>query len=534
MLHYKKSIMKKIFFAILITIIAIAGCKKSDDLGEAPRLFRPVIKDQLESNGNWIKASWQAVKGSDSYTAQLSKDTFRTVTMSVTLDTNVILFENLAWEQLYQVRVRANSTDTTQNSKFSDLGAIKTARFPTILNIPALSEVNDNSVKVSWKTEGATVTRIQILKASDSSVLKDVTLSPTDVTNAYKIISGLAASTPHIIFLYSGTTVRGWANFTTKSPILGNLIDLRDISGRPSVLQDTIPIIPSGSTIVLKRGEQYDMSNSSLLVIDKSLTFIGGTDLLVPEQPILYFTSNFNVTSGSAIDSLVFIDVTLRGSDYSGKYVLNISNACTIGKIRFQSCLAEIFRGVLRAQSQPVILGSFEIENSIVDSVSNYGVVNMDVASSKVDKIKLTNSTFYKVEKVITSTKPTAGSTSVLIDNCTFNEAPWGGGSNYIIDYGSTTVTNGITVNNSIFGIGKDKTGALNVRDVRASAGTTINASNNFRTSDHISAGSDLPSIVTYTRPSFELWQNPSAGNFKIIDNSFPGKANAGDPRWRP
>jgi len=525
-------IMKKIFLGVMVITLVMTACTKKDNLGEAPRLFRPVVKDQLESNGNWIKASWQAVKGAASYTLQVSRDTFKTIAASVTVDTNVYTVQNLLWEKLYQVQVQANATDPAKNSGISSLGAIKTARFPTILNVPTLSEINDNSVKVSWTTGGAAVTSIKILRASDSAVVTTVTLTPTDVTNQYKIVSGLNGLTNYIIFLYSGTTVRGWADFKTKAPFAGNLVDLRGITGRPSVLQDTIPLISSGSVIILKRGETYNMTTS--LSLDKSLTFIGGTDLLEPQQPLIYMPANFNIVSGSAIDSIVFIDVTLRGSDYASKYVFNINQACSIGKIRFESCLMEIFRGVTRAQSQPVLIGSFEVENCLVDSISNYGVLNMDVSSSKVDKVSFKNSTFYKAEKVITSSKPTQGSISVLIDNCTFNEAPLGNSSNYLIDYGSFTVSSGITVNNCIFGIGKNSSGAYTVRDVRTNAATTINASNNFRTSDHLSAGNDLPGIITYTRPSNELWQDPYGGNFKIIDNTFPGRNNSGDPRWRP
>jgi hypothetical protein len=174
------------------------------------------------------------------------------------------------------------------------------------------------------------------------------------------------------------------------------------------------------------------------------------------------------------------------------------------------------------------------MNNCIVDSIKDYGVINMDNAAMKLDNVKITNSSFHKVDKVVVSSKPTAGSVSVQISDCTFNEAPLGSGSTYIVDYGNFTVTNGITVANCIFGIGKSSSGARTVRDVRASAATSIDASNNYRTSDHVSAGNDLPSIITYTRPSHELWQDPYNGNFKIIDNTFPGRFTTGDPRWRP
>ncbi|MBK8090216.1 MAG: hypothetical protein IPK31_21230 [Chitinophagaceae bacterium] len=54
--------MKKIIYISMVAILVIAACKKVEDPGEAPRLFRPVLKEALASEGNWIKASWQAVK----------------------------------------------------------------------------------------------------------------------------------------------------------------------------------------------------------------------------------------------------------------------------------------------------------------------------------------------------------------------------------------------------------------------------------------------------------------------------------------
>jgi hypothetical protein len=523
--------MKKIFYGLVALVIFAAACNEKDDLGEAPRLFRPVIKGALEANGNWIKAAWQPVSGAVSYNLQISKDTFNTITASIVTDTNVVIVANLAWDRLYQVQVKAIAADTTHNSRIASLGAIKTARFPSILNVPLPSESNDNSVKVSWRNEGAAVTSIKILKASDSSVVKDVNVDALDISRQYKIVSGLSGLTNYIIFLYSGTTVRGWADFSTTVSLTGNLIDLREITGRPSVLQDTIPIVPSGSKILLKRGETYNISTT--VNLNKSLSFLAGPDLLISTQPVITMPSNFNITAGSTIDSLVFVDIALRGTDYAAKYVFNINTACTIGKIRFESCLAEIFRGVLRTQASPAMIGSFEVEKCIMDSLSGYGVITVDVASSKADKIILRNSTFYKAEKIITSRN---NSTTVIVENCTFNEAPRGG--NYFIDY-STSPTNEVTqpisFKNNILGSGKSNAGNYDVRGWRAGANSSIDVSTTYSTSDFLSTNptGQIPNVTPYAKPSTDIWQAPFVGNFKIVDNNFPGKSNSGDPRWR-
>jgi hypothetical protein len=151
-------------------------------------------------------------------------------------------------------------------------------------------------------------------------------------------------------------------------------------------------------------------------------------------------------------------------------------------------------------------------------------------AGSKMDNISLTNSTFYKIEGVIASS---SNANSVLIDNCTFNETPLGS-SKFFFDFGSLNVTNGVTISNNIFGIGKISGSTVTVKGIRAGTSTVIGAANNFRTSDYVSAGNDFPNIITSNRTSVQLWQAPVSGDFKIMDATFPGRNTAGDPRWRP
>jgi hypothetical protein len=519
---------KEIIIILLALLSVFVACKKENDLGQV-RFFRPVGAAALVADSNAILASWLKIQGASSYTIQVSRDTFRTIDQSVVVsDTGRVLVKDLQWDKLYQVQVRANAADTAFSSRWSSLGAIKTPRFPTILTSPAIGDITETAVKVSWTSSGATVTSVKILKASDSSVVTTVALLPADVTAQSKIVNGLTAATPYIIFLYSGANVRGWVNFSTKAPYSGTVINLTGITGRPSVLADTIPLIPSGSTVVLKRGENYNIA--AAINFSKTITIVSGGDLTVPGQAVITMPSNFNVTSGSVIDSIIFNDVTLRGTDYTAKYVFNIDKACTIGKMSFIGCRAEIFRGVVRLQSQPAIVNNFLVDNCIVDSLAGYGLINVDNVVAKADNITIRNTTIYKAQLIVVSKN---NSNSVTIENCTINEAPNGGGSSYYIDYSTLNVTNGIIINNSIFGLGKVNGAAQTVRGIRAGTATPISAANNYRTSDQVSLGNDIPNIITYTRPSAQLWQDPANGNFKIIDASFPGRNTTGDPRWR-
>jgi hypothetical protein len=523
-----KTLYRNLLMAGSFFLFALAACKKTEDLGTV-RLFRPVLKT-LESEGNWVRATWQPIKGANSYSVQISKDTFKTFVQSVVVDTNSVRFDNLLWNQLYQVQVKAVAADTTYNSKISYLGSIKTPRFPTIMLSPTISDVTDEAIKVRWVNSGAAVTSIKIFKLSDSSLVRDVPLTTTDASNQYKVISGLSSNTTYIVYLYSGTSLRGWDNFTTKAPLSGSLIDLRGITGRPSVIQDTLPFIPNGSTVILKRGESYTISSTVLL--NQSVKFVSGSDLAVPTQATINLPSNFNVAAGSAIDYIDFEDVYLKGTDYTAKYVFNISNACTIGRISFEACHAEIFRGVCRLQTAVITVANFKVNNCIIDSVSNYGVVNVDNVNCRIDNIAITNSTIYKTEKVVTSKQ---NSTSVLIDNCTFNECPWGNStSSFIVDYNTLNVANGVTISNSIFGVGKPNAGNVTVRDLRVGSTTIVNALNNYYTSDRVVSSLPIPFVTIYPNPATTLFLDPFNGNFKINDATFAGKNTTGDPRWRP
>ena len=188
---------------------------------------------------------------------------------------------------------------------------------------------------------------------------------------------------------------------------------------------------------------------------------------------------------------------------------------------------------MLRTQSQPAIISNFNVDRCIIDSIAGYGIITVDVTSSRVDNISIRNSTIYKAEKIVTSRN---NSNSVTIENCTFNEAPWG--NNYFIDYSTSpnnNVAQPIVFKNNILGRGKRNAGNVDVRGYRVGSATSLDVSNTYATSDFLSTtvANQLPNLIVYPKLSTEIWQDPYNGNFKIIDNAFPGKSSAGDPRWR-
>ena len=525
---------KWFFVTSLLTITFISCQKHYDPNFTLPHQFKPgdiaITTEQTKATLTW-KASLFS-PATTSYTVQVSKDsTFATNIVYdkvVNSPTAVVTDSVLAVRQSYYARVKANSAGPTAESGWVRSSSFSITGEQIFLALTA-SDIIDNAVLLRWRTTPGLV-RIVITPLPAGTPVT-INLTPADLTAEKKIIEGLAASKNYSAEIFDAVKSKGYLTFTTAAPLSGNLIDLRGITGRPSVLTDTLPLIADASTVILKRGESYTVSTTFNL--SKSVKIISGSDLTNPNQAIISLPANFNIVAGSTISYIDFQDVSLIATDYTAKYVFNISNACTITRIGFESCRIENMRGVTRLQTAVISLTNYVINNCIIDSISNYGVITVDNVNCVAANISITNSTIYKTERVVISTKQ--ASTSVLINNCTFNEAPWGNSTaSFIVDYNTFNVTNGITISNCIFGKGKPNGASIDVRDVRAGASTTISSSNNYVTSDHTVIANPLTPVINYSGTSVALWQNPYGGNFRFADNSFPGRNTTGDPRWRP
>jgi Domain of unknown function (DUF5123)/Domain of unknown function (DUF4957)/Tissue factor len=518
-----------------LLVLLVASCQKHYDPNfSLPRQFKPgditVTAGETSATLTWLASLF--APHATSYTVQVSQDsTFAgtvVFTATVTSPTVVVTDSVLKVRQPYFARVKANTNGSTTESGWVTSSRFSITGEQIFLSLSA-SDIIDNGVRLKWKTT-AGLTNIVITPLNGTPFT--VNLTPADITAEQKIISGLSANTNYSAEIFIGTKSKGYVTFTTAAPLSGNLVDLRNITGRPSVLSDTLPLIPDNSIVILKRGDTYTIS--ATLNLGRSVKIISGADLANPNQAIISLPANFNVTAGSTIDHFDFQDVALIATDYTAKYVFNISNACTINRIDFESCRIEKMRGVCRLQAATIAVSNYIVNNCIIDSISNYGIITIDAATCKADNISIKNSTIYKTERGVINTKQTLGSTSVVIDNCTFNEAPFGNQTaSFFVDYSTFNVTNGISITNCIFGRGKINGTSIDVRDVRAGTSTTITSSNNYITTDHIVVASPLTPVIAYSGTSFALWQDPLNGNFKFADNGFAGKNTAGDPRWR-
>ena len=536
-----KNINSNIYKALLLVVgvLFFASCSENEDFLKQTRLFRPVLNKDLSSVDNTIIVDMGKMKSAIAYKVEISRDTFKTIVKTYEGPNNEVVFDNLVWNTLYQVRATAYAADEQYNSKVSDLGEIKTQRFPSIMAIPVSSDVIDTGARVHWTTAGAAVTGIKVFAFTDELLqtpLASHTVTDADRLAGEKIIYGLTPGTKYQIAIYSDANARGWEVYATKPPlVLGpNDIDLRGIND-PAILSSTLPTAVNGSVILLDGNNTYNIN--SAYSFNKSITLKSGYSFN-PAGATLNLVSNFNLVAGSNVGALIFDGLTLTSTDLaaSSKYVFNVNQSATIGEITFNNCKINNFRGIARFQASTGTIGKYTISNSIVNNIGGYGVFNLDVATWTAGDILLKNSTIYRTN-VFLASKSTVATKSISIEDCTLNDFV---AKTRAIFAWTNEVTNGITIKNTIMGRGWDTTaGGTDYAIVGYSglAASNFIIVNSYSTSDfkYVAGAKTIPGFpsFTYAKKVEDLWKDPVNGNFTFKDSGFGGLKDSGDPRWR-
>ena len=136
---------KQIFFLLIAATLLTGACTKNPVENPLIRLFKPVVSTDPAVQGNQITLTWLKIMGAASYTAVISRDTtFTSVdkTVTVSKDSSMVVFSNLLWDHSYRIRLQANASDASMNSKFVVL-SVKTGKFPTILISPTVNDLTD-------------------------------------------------------------------------------------------------------------------------------------------------------------------------------------------------------------------------------------------------------------------------------------------------------------------------------------------------------------------------------------------------------
>jgi hypothetical protein len=458
------------------------------------------------------------------------------------------LGQPLLWNTTYQVRATAHAATAAFDSRVSDLGSVRTQRFPSIMQIPTSGDILDVQARVRWEVLGAAVTKIRLFTAADETLgspLAEFDVDAEGQANGVFIIDGLAPSTNYQVAIYSGAdgeVLRGWEAYNTIASAIDltdpNVIDLSNTED-PDAVINAMTTAADGQIIVLQKGVQYNLPSTPL---DRSITITAAYGF-GEQKAKLFTTGNWNIAEGVTIGHIRFIDVEIQGEDIGGDYVFNpnITMDSRVEELTFDNCIISSLRGIIRIRGK-MFLTDFNINNSVVHHIGNYGIITGDTdgaGNASFDNLTFTNSTFYKIN-VFLQTRQNAQ--TVVINNCTMSELGatdgimfrWRGAAGEL-----SNVLGGITITNTLWGHAWDEgmTGNLAVRGIYAGLeATSFNIVNTYATSDFaFTAGTEIAGFpaLSYNGTAASLWDDPYNGDFHFKDGGFSGRNDAGDPRWR-
>jgi len=539
-----KHMMKYRIYISVLTMVLFLGlvmsCQDDEEKLDLTRQFSP--SKITNTNGETkVTLTWAAslftLPGEVSYAVEISESAdnfdapvYSVTTTDVTID---VTDEKLAIKKDYYARVKAIGVDDTGDSNWLVSPSFRILGEQFLLAVTT-DNVIDKSVRLSWRAN-SDLTKIVITPANGTPV--EFSLTDSDKAATLKQIDNLTAGTTYTAEIFAGEKSKGTQIFTTKPALTGNVIDLRGISVvlKPNILIDTLPDIASGSIVLLKRGSRYNVT--AVYSFNKSVTIQSGLDFGT-DLATIGLSTNFNLVAGT-IDSLVFKDLVIKGvranlGSYNNDYILNGNTVATVGKIRLDGCTIKILRGIVRIQTggAGAKVTNYLVNNCVMDSIREYGVAAAN-GTSAFANIKITNSTLSRARRFIVHT--VAASSSLAIENCTFNEVPAGAlaAANAFIDYAAFNIGTA-TMKNSLIGKVWDETAAgTAVFGIKAGSSTTLVVTNTYNTSDFVNTTNPLPGLSGYSGTAASLFTDPNNDNFKIKDANFIGKSSAGDPRWR-
>ncbi len=540
----KKNFYKISVLLILMVSVVFTGCK-DDDTWEYPYLFRP-INFTAELNKTQVTLSWSEIENAESYTLQISKDSldFSNAIIDTVITNGHQFIQEMEGKITFHARVRANSTDTTKNSKFNQISFKTPAE--NLFEGYTSEMIAWETIQLNW-TAAANVTDIKITDLNNSATVEHLTTE--QIANGQLTISNLPKST-YTIEILRNDIVRGTVNVLVEGdvfvPIGGDLIA-------------AITNASAGQVIVLEKGGVFG-TGSNTIRFDKNIRIKGESPSILS---IVAMTQGTPSTTASMIgftENSVFDKLSFENIDFTGYcdnlntntkigYFINNNLKFTLSKLSLNNCVLRNFGNTpFRLQGgKNQVIDTLDVKKTTISDIgftSTYAIVNINTADD-VKNIFFENCTFnnFKGSLILRTASSTVVSNlnRVSIINCNIYKGMQDTNSaRYLFDFNGALIASGVTIRNSIFGLtGTTSKGA---NGIRFATNTPLTVSGSYYTSDYVDdpipvvpdVTTSLKSKMTiYTGTSNSLWTDPTNGDFSILDSGFAGKSSAGDPRWR-
>lgn len=528
---------------MLMASVAAVSCTDGNDWetdSTYDRLFSTSESNiSVSAAASEAEVKWNTVKEAEYYVIEISTDSlYNEVAMG---GANAIVFgedktvtaspytlAGLSPDTKYFLRIKAMSSAKAESkwSYYTDK-SFKTKTEQIINDYDAVW----NGISLKW-TANAVVDRLEITDDS-GAVVQTITLSAADIAAGSYSVEGLTPLTSYQVVLYNGTAKRGVVDFTTpaKVPDAEQVIYLAATDSLNNTLLEEVAAAGKKSvTLALPAGSAYYNASTLTIPDGLSVNFFG---ISGGEQPILAIAK---LDIAGAHDAITFenLNISADGKDETGadkttEYFINQSAACEVGTIEFSNCLLDGFVNTpFRLQGNDAkVVNSLTFTNCLIytSNQDKYAVINVDAGSGKgvVNNMKFSNTTVAGTSKGFITSKNTDFD-SLVIENCTFSGILNSG--RYFFDcnstnYGPTT----FTITNTIIGsVVEGSKGA------RSKTDPTITDS--YQTASAVFASNAINGFGTYEKAETSLFKDAANYDFTIIDNSFAGKKNCGDPRW--
>lgn len=552
----KSNILKTIFSLALAAgaTVSLNSCKEEVFTSRGD-LFQPrfALEESVEvKNNNDATCVWYEVNDAVSYTVELNTNNyFYEEGLYMLFDTKESYFQltDLPYGTKFYVRVRSNAADPINSSRWAKCEFTTEVRpeYAQILNCISRSDIQDESVKISWMVDLSNPADSFSVKPAMDPLLPEITdyIPEESRVSGEMIVEGLTPSTLYNVNIYDTSKPRKYdkpyntVTFRTTGPAPQTVeVGITDDLSAMLLAGNDDPDTPEGTVYSLPEGSTYIVTPFAM----KKGFVVRGPE--TGTKPVIVINGNWAPYSGSYISVFGWENVEIRNSAIN-QYFFNSGVAYTIEQVNLINVkFVNITRAFWRHKdANKKVVKEFTIDNCWFDLCGNngdygglYGFLALGSAGKgavadydQIDKLVIRNSTFSRCWNHSNNTgwqnflahNASYQPVDFTLENCTFYDYCI---NNRLIDLSSTEKSK-VTIRNIIIASPCGELLALG-------SGSKNTFSNNFITTDYKLGGSAIKATNLGVSAA-DLFRDPENGDYTIVDKSSQAyQMQAGDPRW--
>lgn len=528
--------MKKIalIFSFLILIATTISCEKDYNNWEVDsshdRLFRSIIFESTTIKPTSVELKFTKSISATKYVFEFSKDSLQfneiVKTVEVLADTLTPfapssnetkveyreVFDDLDGTTGYSVRMKSIDEISTKESNYSQT-YFKTPAEQLFVGYTATS----TSVNLKWTISP----RVSNLSLYDEAgvLVKDVVLTPAQISTGTMTIDNLANGTNYIAKIYNGTNIRGSLNVKTTGLPNSTTYKVLITDTAASIglaLQGLVATGANNITVEFAAGTAYTIGGDVTIPTGvNNIAFVGSADA----SGMLPSISNIRFRVQTTVNDIIVQNLSTTSG---GSYLFDLPTK-TVHDIQIEGCTIFDINSIVRS-SGATVMNNIIVNNCLVSKTGGYGVFNVG-AGGTVNSITASNCTLTEISTRFADVRV---KTSINFKNITCVNVTmamqhlWNFDNKFPVE---------VSIQNCILA-GPNGGTALNSTNGTYSS-ININYASNYITKDLIISTRPLTSITVIPLTITDFFVDPANGDYHIKEGiGFAGTGVAGDPRW--